>query len=289
MHSRGRRIAALTTVVAVALGGAVAVTAAAAPKSKVPKVRTRIAKLQLNVAGYVEMRQLKDTASDCFPGERWIQTNTFSFETGRFVNVSVKNVSVPGYGSVATSTFSPTVGRAKVDSGITAYKATNYCKGTPAKLDGPPTCSSSSGKIAVALTPGEIPEGAGEDDPAPLAGRPLLLSVRRAGGGRDALGCLGGGPESLSGPNADLSIVTTSIAPGVSEVLPANLDAVKVFAIRARQTMKRAIVISGPCTKTTVKVVPPPGAAPNSGNLNADGDCWMTGKVIVTVRPRPAT
>lgn len=283
-----RRLPALAALVAVTAAGGVAVTAGAATKrpTTVPKVRTRIAKLQVDVAGYVEKRQLHDTASDCFPGERWIQTNTFDFETGRFVDVSVRNISGPGIPSVVTSTFSKTVGRAKVAGKISDYKATNYCSGEQRKLDGPPTCSATSGRVAVALTPGNIPDP--DAELAPLKGRPLLLTVRRVGGGRDALTCLGGSAESLSGPDTDAAIVTLSSAAGVSEILPANLDAVRVFAIRRGRPMRRAIIISGPCSKTQVRVVPPPGSAPAPGALNADGDCRITGKVVLTVRARPA-
>lgn len=285
MHPLRRLLVALSILT---LGAVAAVSAGAATRPPNPakfKIKTRIAKLQIDVAGYVETRQLHDTTSDCYPGERWIQTNRFDFETGNFVNVSVKNISAQGIPSVTTSPFSRTVGRATITGAISDYKSTNHCAPTaPDKLSGPPACATNRGKISIALTPGDIPDE--NADLAPLKGRPLLLAVNRKGGGRDPLPCAGPGAGSLTGPDTNVAVVTTSLAPGVSLVLPADLDAIKVFAIRRTQRIRRAVVLHGPCSKVAVRPGPPPGATPNPGALNADSDCWLTGKVVLTIRSR---
>ncbi|MCW3041365.1 MAG: hypothetical protein JWM31_3270 [Solirubrobacterales bacterium] len=273
------------------LGGLASVAPVGAAPTPGPskfKFRTRIAKLEVDVAGYVETRRLHDTTSDCSPGERWIQTNHFDFETGSFVPLSVKNVSGPGFGSIATGSFSRTTGSTMTKGSISDYSATNYCAPTePDKLTGPPACAAAGrNRIAVALTPGGIPEPANPDDPAPLKGRSLQLTIKRVGGGTDTPKCAGEGAQSLTGPGTETAVVGTSFAPGISEILPANLDAVKVFAIRRRQRLRRTIVMQGPCSRVAVKVLPVPGPAPSPGGLNADGDCWLTGKVVLTVRAR---
>jgi hypothetical protein len=279
-----RRLLVLSALIAAGSAGAASVGTAATPPPSKYKVKTRIAKLQVDVAGYVETRLLHDTTSDCFPGERWIQTNRFTFETGNYVNLSINNISAPGIPSVTTSPFSRVVGTAKVAGAISDYESTNYCNSAPQKLEGAPECRDSSGKIAVALTPGDVPDE--EDDLTPLRGKPLSLTIRRAGAGRDAARCFGNGASSVTGKDAKLAVVGTSPLPGIAEILPANLDAIKVFAIRKNQRIKRAIVIQGPCSKVRVTAGPPPGATPSPGGLNADGDCWLIGKVVLTIRSR---
>ncbi len=284
--STPRRLVVLCALIAVGAAGAVSATAATKPPNPATyKIKTRIAKLQVDVAGYVETRLLHDTTSDCFPGERWIQTNTFDFETGRYVNLSVTNISGQGFPTTTTSSFSRNAGRTTKESTISDYKATNYCKGEQEKLDGPPVCApKSTGKLSVALTPGEIP---GENDElAPLNGRPLLLSLKRAGSGRDAARCIGPGASQVSGKDTDAAIVGTSIVPGLSVIVPANLDAIKVFNLRAKARLRRVIVIDGPCSNVKVTVLAPPGRSPDPGALNADSDCRLVGKIVLTVRPR---
>ena len=71
---------------------------------------------------------------------------------------------------------------------------------------------------------------------------------------------------------------------GVNEVLPAKLDAVKLFNLRAKKRVRRVIILEGPCAKVRVTVANPPGHSPNPGALNADGDCRLTGKIVLTIR-----
>lgn len=283
LATRRRVLAVLVAVVA--LGATVTAGAATKPPT-VPKLKTRIAKLKVDVAGYVETRLLHDTTSDCFPGERWIQTNRFIFETGKFVNLSVTNIAGQGFRTTTTrSSFSRSAGRTTVEGEISDYKTTNYCKGEQQKLDGAPSCAAKNiGKLAVALTPGEAPSE--NDELTPLSGRPLLLSLKRVGGGRDAVRCFGRGAGQVTGKDTDAAIVTTSFVPGLSVIVPANLDAIKVFDLRAKARLRRAVVIDGPCTNVEVTVVAPPGRSPNPGALNADSDCRLFGKIVVTVRPR---
>ncbi len=259
--------------------------AATIPNPSKFKIRTKIAKLQVDVAGYIETRRLTHTVSDCHPGEHYIQTNRFVFETGNYVNVSVKAISAPGLDTVMTSRFSKAVGTAKTAGTVSDYRSTNHCApSAPVKLPGPPACVTNAGKLAVALTPGDEP--AADGDLAPLAGRPLMLSLLRKGGGNQAPTCTGEGAGSISGEDTRLAVVGTSLGPGVSAVLPARLDAIKVFNIRANRRMRRVVVVSGSCRSVSVRVSDPPGGSPNPGALNADGDCWMTGKVVLTLRSR---
>ncbi len=284
MSTPHRRVLA-ALVALVALGATISAQAATRPPSPSSyKVKTKIAKLQVDVAGYVETRRLKDTTSDCFPGERWIQTNTFDFETGRYVNLSIKTIKAPGVPAITTSSFSKAGGTATVKGAISDYRSTNYCKEAPAKLEGPPTCATNRGKIAIALTPGDVPEDDGEL--APLRGRPLNVVIKRAGGGKDPAACTGTGAQSVSGKDTAVSVVGTSPVAAIADILPTGLDTIKVFAIRKNQRMRRAIVIDGPCSKVRVVTTPPPGASPSPGALNADGDCWLTGKVVLTIRSR---
>jgi hypothetical protein len=285
MRSRRRAVAASLVLSLTALGIGFVPPANAADGAKL-KIKQRIAKLQVDVAGYVETRELHDTTSTCFPGRRYIQTNRFAFETGNYVNVSVKSISVPGRGTVMTSTFSKAVGVAKTAGKISEYATTNYCPPAPSPDPGPPACATNGGKLAVALTPGDEP--ADDGDLAPLAGRPLMLSIARRGGGTQPLACAGQGAGSVRGTDTKVAVITTSLAPGVSGVFPARLDAVRIFNLRAHKRVRRVIVAQGACSSVRVVVLDPPGSTPDPARLNADGDCRLIAKVVLTVRARPS-
>ncbi len=165
----------------------------AAPKipTKIPKVKTKVAHLEVDVAGYVETRKLKDTTSDCFPGVTYTQTNRFEFETGRYVPITISNISLPGHDSVMTSRFSKAGGTATVEGLLSGYRTTNYCLPTaPQKEPERPKCKKLRGKIAVALTPGGSTIN---DELVTLGGTRLMLSIERRGGGSEDLTCAGAG------------------------------------------------------------------------------------------------
>lgn len=283
--SRIRRcVIALTCLLA--LTAVTAVPAGSVTVPTLPKIKTRIAKVQITISGYVETRKLRDTTSDCFPGERWIQTNRYDFSTGGFVNISMKRVTAEGVDPVVTSQFSKRVGTAKVKGAISDYKTTNYCSGEQRPNEPAPTCSSTSGKTSISLQEGVVPTE-GDDGLVPLTQTAMMLAIQRNGGGRDNLECLGPGASSVSGKDTDKAVVTTSMAPGVALVVPSGFSVMKVFSIRPGQKLRKSIIVSGPCSKVALTTVAGSGGSPSPGNLNADGDCFLTGKISYTITPRP--
>ena len=255
--------------------------------SKPPKIKTRIAKVQIDLAGYVETRQLHETTSDCYPGERWIQTNRYEFETGRFVNISMKRITGQGFDPIVTSPFTALTGSATSEGKITEYRTTNYCEGEPGRVAPEPSCARTTGRTSASMQEG--PMAKGDEDLTPLTQTPLLLAIRRGGGGSSFADpeCVGAQAGSISGKDTNTSVIGTSPAPGVSLVLPTGLSVMKVFNIRPGKRRRRAVMISGPCTHVTLRTAEGSGSAPPRGSLNADGDCFMTGRVVLTIKPRP--
>ncbi len=278
---------ALSASVAVAIGFALVPSAttadAAAAAVKVPK--GQVAKLDLDVAGYVEMRQFKDSTSSCSPGVTYTQTNRYTFETSKYVRTRLTNVALPGTDGVITSGFSRPAGSANITGEITGFRTTNYCAPTAPQLPEPvpPTCVKTHGKTSVALLPAVKLE-VSEDDPVPLGGKPMMLSVMRRGGAQDNVSCLGGGAESISGTDTDTAIISTSMAPGISLELPTGLGSVKLFNLKRSDRLRRSIVASGPCSSVSVSTGSGFGRAPAPGGLTADGDCWLTAKIVLSVR-----
>ena len=286
MH--GKRWPVVLSIVAVVSAVAGAAQAGAAKIPAVPKVHQKLAKLDVDVAGFVETRALVDTTSKCYPGRSFIQTNTFTFETGDYVRTYIKSISGDGIPTVITSPFSRTVGSATLEGAISDYRLTNYCAPhaeDPEPL--PPICPKKRhGKIAVALTAVPLDDTA-EGDLTPLGkGAPLMLSIRRTGGGKDRTDCYGKGAQSVTGPDTGTAVVGTSPMPAaVSEVLPTRLATIKLFNLRRHKRLRSVIVLDGPCDAVRASVIPAPGdGSPRPGALNADGDCWLTGKVVLSVR-----
>ena len=90
----------------------------------------------------------------------------------------------------------------------------------------------------------------------------------------------------MRGVDGDLAVVTTSLAPAVSEILPSGLEFFNLYRMRSGQRVLKVIVIDGPCASVFARVRKPPGPSPKPGALARDGDCRLTGKVVVTVRRR---
>lgn len=67
--SNRRWIVAVAALTAAASG--IAPAAAQAPMIKIPRVKEKVAKLSIDVAGFVTTEQLKDTTSDCYPGRSY--------------------------------------------------------------------------------------------------------------------------------------------------------------------------------------------------------------------------
>ena len=191
---------------------------------------------------------LKDSTSDCFPGVTYTQTNRFEFETGRYVPITISNISLPGHDSVMTSRFSKAGGTATVEGLLSGYRTTNYCLPTaPQKEPDRPKCKKLRGKIAVALTPGGSTIN---DELVTLGGTRLMLSIERRGGGSEDPTCAGAGASSVQSVDKN-AVVTTSFSPAATEILPTGLGAVKVFSLRRNKRLRKVIVIDGPCASVT--------------------------------------
>jgi hypothetical protein len=265
-----------------ALAVGIACVASSAPAVSVPKPKLKVAKLEVDVAGYVETRRLIDTTSDCHPGVTYVQTNTFDFETGRYVGTKLRNISVPGTDGVIASKFSKSAGSATVAGSYSGYRTTNWCAPHPPDPEPlPPRCVRNRGEIAVSLQEGGVP---GNEELTGLGGKRLMLAIKRKGSGSDDPTCPGTGAGFVNGVDGDRSVVGTSFMPGVSEIVASGLQAVKVFNLGRRERLRRAIVIDGPCRAVTGRTSQPPGPTPNPGALNADGDCWLVGKIVLSVR-----
>lgn len=94
----------------------------------------------------------------------------------------------------------------------------------------------------------------------------------------------GGGADSLSGPDTALAQFTTADASSGGFIAPTGVGSIKLFNLAKGKRIQRSTVVQGPCTRVDVKTFPMSGPAPNPGGLNADGDCWMTGKIVFTIR-----
>ncbi len=288
MSSGSHAVLALSASVAATLGLALVPSAAMADAGaaamKAPKF-LQVAKLDLDVAGYVETRQLTDTTSRCSPGVTYTQTNRYTFETSKYVRTRLTNTVFPGMDGVITTGFSRAVGSANITGGITGFGTTNYCAPiAPDPEPVPPTCVKIKGKTSVALTSAVKSEG-NEDDPVPLGGNPMMLSVIRSGGAQDFGSCSGGnaGIVELFGTPSNAHI-STSWYPGVSLSLPTGLASVKLFNLKRRDRLRRSIVVAGPCNLARASTKSGSAGIPAPGALNADGDCWITAKIVLSVR-----
>jgi hypothetical protein len=272
----------LLLAVSVTVGASAAHAGTPSPGSF--KIKTKTVNLDVDVVGYVVTDRLHDTKSDCFPGQRWIQTNAFRFEAGKPVRVKLTNVSAPGLDPVTTSSLSRSSGSAVSKGTVSDYSETNHCPPTaPEKLGQQPACVRNAGKLRVSLTPGELPPE--KQELAPLQGRPLYVGVFRAGGGANGTTCIGTPAGDFIGVRKDsATALTPSSAPGFAAVLPAKLDAIKVFNLKRGKTIRRAITAFGPCSRVRYTVSTTRGATPPGPTLNADGDCFMRAKILVTIR-----
>ncbi len=284
MSSGSHAVLALSASVAVALGLALVAATVDAGAAAVKVTKGQVAKLELDVAGYVEMRQFKDSTSSCSPGVTYTQTNRYTFETSKYVRVRVTNVALPGTDGVMTSSFSRPAGSANITGEITGFRTTNRC--APQEPDPepvPPTCVKTRGKTSVMLLPA-VPLEVSEDDPVPLGGKRMMLSVARHGGAQDDVSCFGGFGGNISGTDTDTAIVGTSFAPAISLVLPTGLGSIRLFNLKRSDRLRRSIVVAGPCAELRVSTGSGSSGAPAPGELNADGDCWLTAKIVLSVR-----
>ncbi len=287
MSSGSHGALALSAFVAAALGLALVPSAAAAHAGaaavKVPKVK--VAKLDLDVAGYVETRQLTDTTSNCSPGVTYTQTNEYTFETSKYVGTRLVHIVLPGRDPVITSGFSRAAGSANIAGGITGFGTTNYC--APTEQDPEPVaprCVKARGKTRVALVPA-AKQVFDEDDLVPLGGQRMMLTVIRSGGAQDLGSCSGAlGVEIIPGTDTASAFVSTSWMPGVSLVLPTGLGSIKLFNLKRSDRLRRSINLSGPCDSVRVSTGSGSLGAPAPGRLNADGDCWLRARIVLSVR-----
>ena len=244
---------------------------------------TKTVRVSVDVAGFVEVVTLTDTTSDCYPGIRYRQTNKVTFETGKGATVRLTNVSLPGTDGILTSTFSPPVGSAKVGGSLSDQHTTNYCKGEQQQLPPFPSCTSTAGKVSVSL------QNAGMDvdgDLVGLNGKWLNLAVQRADGENDDPTCMGRGPDQLTGRQTKGAVVSSSFAPSVFLSVPTGIGSIALFTAKKGKRFQRATVFSGPCTSVSLSNHAGSGPAAPDPVVNADGDCFLTGKVVMTITKR---
>ena len=278
-----RLLAVLAAVTALSTG--IAPALADAPSIKIPKLKEKVAELKIDVAGYVTTEKLKDTTSDCFPGITYHQVNSISFETGKPAALDVHSVSLPGKAlPVITSNSTKNVGRADMSSRVFGLRTTNYCPPTePDPEPLPPNCGKSQGKIKMSITPGEAPKE--EDDLHPLKGVDMMLMIMRTGGGSDSPSCEGASAGQVRGPSGGESVLVSASFPGQAQIVPSGFDGPQLFNVK-KKAQTRSAVFSGPCSKVTLKVYKGNGPAPSQGAVNADGDCYMHGKVVLKISRR---
>ncbi len=292
MSSRSHAVLALSASVVATLGlalvpsAAPAHTGAGAAAVKVPKIK--VAKLDLDVAGFVETRELVDTTDTCSPGVTYTQTNEYTFETSKWVGTRLFNIRVPGKDSVLTTGFSRAVGSANITGGITGWGTTNYC--APTKKDPEPlkpTCLKTRGKTSVGLVPAVKDLFDDEDlvPVGPLTGQRMMLSVIRSGGAQGLGSCAGArSVEFIPGTDTARAYVTTSWHPGLSLSLPTGLGAGRLFNLKRKDLLQRSINLSGDCDSVRIRTGSASLGAPGDAQLNADGDCWLRGKIVLSVR-----
>jgi hypothetical protein len=263
--------------------------ASAEPTAPRPKVTSY--KLQVDVAGYVEVTSAVDTTGPCVTGRRYVQSNEFDFDSGNWARLTLTQIRLPGQGSTLTSSFTSKGGSARMNNGYTNWGVTRDCPPTgPEPV--PPTCISSSGKIRVSLQQGSTTEEQEEEEGLTgLLGTTLLLAISRVGGSSNDGTCMRGGAENIIGgggvPQVDASksVLTPSPTAGPpSVIVPVSLGDVS-FARMGRKTLKRTIVASGVCDRVTVDVFNGNStASPPQGTVYQDGDCFVRAKVVLKVR-----
>jgi hypothetical protein len=282
------RAAALGVSLALATGfPALSATAAGSGQpaaAAIPKVKKKSVKLSVDVAGYIRTEQLTDRLGQCTPGVRYRQTNEFVFETGKAQRMKVSSVSLPGRsGAVVTSNATDPAKSASVRGAYSDYQISNYCAPTPPDPEPlPPQCGATTGKVVLRITPGDVPDDSG--DLLPLKGQDMMLSVQRVGGKADHSTCVGAAASSITGPSADSTVLNTSMQPGMAVIVPTGLDGVRLFNLKRK--VQKSVVMEGPCTKVNVKVFTGKSRAPAQGVPNRDGDCWLSGKAVLTIKPR---
>ena len=254
----------------------------------IPEVKT--ARLAIKVTGYVETEALTDTTSDCYPGVTYKQANSFRFTTQGYRNVSVKRIRIPGRDTqVFSSRFSKSAGSARIAASYSDYRTTNFCppdRQAPESLS--PLCTNTNGKLRINLAWPNVEDT--EGDLTPIKNVVGMLSIMRTGGRSDDPTCYGPGAGRITGGSyASTSVVTTSPNPGVSLIVPGgDRSAREVFRLKKGKVLRNGVVVDGPCTNVTMKFftdglrIP----EPRTGALNADGDCWLRGRIVAKIKAR---
>ena len=222
---------------------------------------------------------MKDTTSDCFPGVTYTQTNRFEFETGRYVPITISNISLPGHDSVMTSRFSKAGGTATVEGVLSGYRTTNYCLPTAPQKEPERPVQEAARQDRRRADTRRFDDQRRARHPG---GTRLMLSIERRGRGSEDLTCAGAGAQSVQSVDKN-AVVTTSFAPGVRG------PAVGARRDQGLQPASQQAAAQGDRHRRPVRLgdrgcVAPPARSPDRGSLNADGDCRLTGKVVLNVR-----
>lgn len=258
------------TVTGVACVAAWPAGALAAPKvpAKLPKVTSYRA--TLDVAGYITVRQHRDTTGECAPGRDMVIEYQGHAELGRPKAVTVRVVN-----GVTTSTFAVNPGGAVHRAAITSYSETNWCRPTePSPPIGAPTCRA---RLAGALRAHLAPTPEAPSDLTPLS-RGVSIALFRSGGGNQDLGCrdFSDGLTPSVGPH----VLDVWELDKIGVIVPLGVSDVKVRTLRRGTAIRRSITLNGACDHVLVRTAT---AGVNTANAFTDS-CTVTGRIHVHLK-----
>lgn len=260
---------AVAALACFAAAQAAAVTVPRPPNlPKMPKVTTYPA--TLDVAGYITVRQHRDSTQDCAQGRDMVIEYEAHAELG-----APKRVKVMVVNGVTTSTPARRAGGAVHRAAITSYSETNWCPPTrPSPPIGQPACKPRiAGALRASLTLTPEPT----TDLTPLV-RGVSLALFRSGGGNQDFACLDF-MQSLRpsvGPHA-LDVLELD---GSGIVVPLGVTDVKVRTLKKGKALRRSITLNGACDHVLVRT----GAA-GAGTTNAiEESCTVKGRIYVQLK-----
>ena len=258
---------AVAVMVCFAAGHAGAVTIPRVPP-KLPKITSFPAPLDL--AGYITVRQLRDSTQDCAPGRDMVIEYEGHAELG-----APKRVTVSVINGITTSSPARNPGGAVHRAAITSYSETNWCPPLQKAPDiGKPASKTRvAGALRSFLT--ATPEPAG--DLTPLV-RGVSIAMFRTGGGNQDLECrdFSQNLEPSVGPH----VLNVFELDKIGIVVPLGVTDVKVRTLKKGQTLRRSITLNGACDHVLVRT----GAA-GAGTANAfEENCTVKGRIYVHLR-----
>lgn len=229
----------------------------------------------LDVAGFVTVRQLRDSTQECAPGRDMVIEYEGHAETGRPRPVTVSVIN-----GVTTSSFAANAGGAASRARISSYSETNWCPPVePSQPIGKPACRA---RVAGALRAHLTPTPEASDDLTPLS-RGVSLALFRNGGPNQDLGCRDF-KENLE-PSVGPHVLNIFELGRIGMVLPLGVSDVRVRSLRRGQSIRRSITLNGACDHVLVRT----SATSARGNERTtshafEENCTVTGRFYVHLR-----